>query len=338
MFGVACAYQSMAHPRRRPSRASLTGLSIWAAGFAVAGSCVAGTIRADRLDGDYRAYAAQTQFSCVGSYSTGGWFGSFTLIAPDWALTAAHVVDTNLNGTLDENFTDDTLLVGGQSRHPTQIFLPTGAGGTRGWDGNINDGFDLALVHLNQPVTSVTPAKLYTSFQELGKTITMVGFGQGGTGLTGATGGSGTKRAGDNVVDQFVTMSNGLTAMRWDFDEPSPRVSPNQYGSATPLNMEYLIGPGDSGGGSFIFDGDGWYLAGVHSGTYDLYAYPGAASNTSTYGDAALVTRVAAYQDFIYSNIPALASAAATAVPEPGALFAPAFAAIAMAGRRRRLA
>ena len=49
--------------------------------------------------------------------------------------------------------------------------------------------------------------------------------------------------------------------------------------------MEYLIGPGDSGGGSFIFENNNWYLAGVHSGTYDLYAYPGAASNTSTYGD-----------------------------------------------------
>jgi hypothetical protein len=302
-----------------------------------AGTCAGGTIRADRLDSDYRAYAAQPQFACVGSY-TSSVFGSVTLIAPDWALTAAHVVDANLNGVLDETVTDDSLVFGGVTRHPTQVFVPAATAGNGGWNGNINNGFDIALVHLNQPVTTVTPARLYTSFQELGKTVTMVGFGQGGTGLTGATGSAGTKRAGDNVVDQFVTFANGLAAMRWDFDEPAPRVSPNQYGSTAPLNMEYLIGPGDSGGGSFIFESDGWYLAGVHSGTYDLYAYPGAAGNTSTYGDAALVTRVAAYQDFIFSHVPSLASEATAVVPEPAALVAaPALLLVATARRRGRV-
>jgi hypothetical protein len=304
------------------------------------GICAAGTIRADRLDSDYRAYAAEPQFAAVGSYSTNGWFGSFTLIAPDWALTAAHVVDTNHDGQIsDENIADDTLSVGGFTRHPTQIIVPTGTGGNRGWNGNINNGFDLALVHLDVPINSIAPARIYTSFQELGKIITSVGFGQGGTGLNGATGSSGIKRAGDNVVDEFVTFSNGATGLRWDFDEPAPRVSRNDSGSTTPLDMEYMIGPGDSGGGSFIFENGDWYLAGVHSGTYDLYDYPGAASNTSTYGDAALITRVAAYQDFIFSNIPSLANAAAVVVPEPAhlaTLVLPGL--IALVSRRRRVA
>ena len=79
--------------RARP-RSRGWGLPALVGGIALTGGvCAAGTIRADRLDSDYRAYAAEPQFAAVGSYSTNGWFGSFTLIAPDWALTAAHVVD-----------------------------------------------------------------------------------------------------------------------------------------------------------------------------------------------------------------------------------------------------
>lgn len=292
----------------------------------------AGTIRHDRLDGDYRAYANQPQFASVGQYSTNGFVGSFTVIAPNWALTAAHVVDVNKNGSIDEVISDDTLRIGFQQRVPTRIVVPTGTNGNRGWNGDINAGFDIALVRFDVPFVNIAPASIYTSFQEIGKTITAVGFGQGGTGQTGATGAASVKRAGDNVVDQLVNFSNGATALRWDFDEPSPRVSRNFSGSSAPLDMEHLIAPGDSGGGSFIFENDSWLLAGVHSGTYDFYNYPGATSNTSTYGDGALVTRVAAYQQFIYSSIPELA----VAVPEPAHVALIAVTGLLIAQRRRR--
>jgi secreted trypsin-like serine protease len=295
--------------------------------------CDASTIRHDRADQDYRTHAAEPQFDPVGRYSAGAVFGSFTLIAPQWALTAAHVVDSNLNGDLsDDSITGDSLTVGGVTRHATQAVVPVGIGSNRGWNGNINDGFDIALVHLDQPVTTVVPATLYTSFQELGQTITSVGFGQSGTGKTGAVGASGTKRAVDNVADLFVTFSNGATALRYDFDEPAPRISPNNSGSTTPLDLEGLIAPGDSGGGVFIFDNDGWQLAGVNSGTYPFFSYPDATSDTSTYGDAALFTRVAAYQDFILGNIPELA----VSIPEPTHAGLLAAVATLVAHRRRR--
>jgi hypothetical protein len=298
--------------------------------------CAAGVIRDDRADADYRNYATQPQFAPVGSYSTGSLFGSFTLVAPQWALTAAHVVDTDGDGLVsDELISNDVLRLGAGSveRGVKRLVVPLGVNGNRGWNGNINDGFDIALVELDEPVTTIAPAKLYTSFQELGRTVTQVGFGQSGKGTTGATGGSGTKRAGDNVVDQLHSFSNGATALRWDFDEPAPRTSPNFSGSSIPLDMEYLIAPGDSGGGSFIFEDDDWYLAGVHSGTYDLYNYPGASTlNTSTYGDGALITRVAAYQQFILTNIPDLA----LAMPEPSNLAVVLVAGLTLARRRRR--
>jgi hypothetical protein len=293
----------------------------------------AGVIRHDRADIDYRNYANDPNFASVGRYSAGGLSGSHTLIAPQWALTAAHVVDINKDGKIDsvDDITNDRLTWGTTVRNVTEILVPTGVNGNPGWNGNINDGFDIALVKLDSPVTSIEPATLYGSFQELGKVITSVGFGATGTGTEGAYLSSGTKRAGDNVVDRFVTFANGITGLRWDFDEPAPRTSPNWSGSSTPLDMEYLIAPGDSGGGSFLFENDAWYLAGVHSGTYPSYAYPGANSDTSTYGDEALITRLSAYQQFIFGNIPDLA----VAVPEPAGLAAVALVAI-MGVRRRR--
>lgn len=292
-------------------------------------SASAGTIRHDRSDQLYRDLAQEPQFAAVGTYSS-RLFGSLTLIHPSWALTAAHVVDTDWDGDIgDESL--GTVRIGGQVRQATQLIVPTGINGNPGWNGNIGDGFDIALVRLSSPITTIEPAKIYTSFQELGKIVTMVGFGQTGTGTTGSTGASGTKRAGQNVVDELFTMRNGATGLRWDFDEPGSRISPNRLGgSSVPLDLEYQIASGDSGGGSFIFENGQWYLAGVHSGTYDFFQYPGT-SDSHTYGDVALVTRVAAYQEFIFSNIPELAAL----VPEPASLALVAAAGSILARRRR---
>lgn len=289
----------------------------------------AGTIRHDRLDADYRSLATEPQFAAVGRVVG---LASFTLIAPDWALTAAHVIDLNGDGVIDSSAGNYSYTVGGQSRRGNQFFVPVGINGNRGWNGNINDGYDIALVRLDAPITTVTPAALYTSFQELGKTTTSVGFGATGTGTTGAYLSSGTKRAGHNVVDRYVNFSNGASALRWDFDEPDPGTSPNHSGSGDPLDLEYLIAGGDSGGGSFLFENDAWYLAGVHSGTYPSYTYPNTTNNNSTYGDEALVSRVAAYQQFIFSNIPDLA----VAVPEPGHALVLAVAGLLVMRRRGR--
>lgn len=305
-----------------------------AAGLLCAGAARAGTIRHDRTEQAYKDRAAEPQFAAVGRYSAGSLVGSMTLIAPGWALTAAHVVDTDADGLVsDENLTNDSVTIGSVTRKVAELIVPVGVNGNRGWNGSINSGFDIALARLESPITTVVPASIYTGFQELGKTVTSVGFGQGGNGKTGATTAYGTKRAGDNVIDRYITFSNGATALQYDFDEPATRTSPNYTGSTTPLDLEYMIGPGDSGGGTFIYENGAWYVAAVHSGTYDIYAYPGATSNASTYGDATLLTRVSAYQDFIMSNIPEIAALAVA--PEPASLAALAIVGATL-GRRRR--
>ncbi len=308
------------------------------AGAVVAGvgaDLPAGTIRHDRNDADYRALANQPQFASVGRYdrfSSGGLIGSLTLIHPNWALTAAHVVDNDFDGDLSNN-PPGYVKVGGYTRQAAEIIVPTGVNGNPGWNGSIGDGFDIALVRFNEPILDITPARIYSSFQELGKVVTMVGYGQTGDGTTGSTGSSGTKRAGQNVVDELFTMRNGATALRWDFDEPAPRKSPNQLGgSSVPLDLEYQIASGDSGGGSFIFEDGVWWLAGVHSGTYNFYNYTGKPTEDShTYGDVALVTRVAAYQQFIFTHIPELA----VAIPEPASLSLLALGSALLTRRRR---
>lgn len=308
----------------------IVGAVIAAVG-ALASHAGAGTIRHDRADQLYRDLAAQPQFAPVGSYSS-SLYGSLTLIHPQWALTAAHVVDTDWDGRIDDE-SMGTVRIAGQTRTATQLVVPTGVNGNPGWNGNIGNGFDIALVRLSSPV-NITPAAIYTGFQELGKTITMVGYGRSGTGKTGSTTGTGIKRAGQNVVDEMFRFPNGLSGLRWDFDEPSPRLSPNRLGgSSVPLDLEYQIAPGDSGGGSFLFEKGQWYLAGVHSGTYDYYTYPGT-DDSHTYGDLSLVTRVAAYREFIASNIPELAAI----IPEPGHLSLLALAGLLACRRPKRSA
>lgn len=292
----------------------------------------AGTIRHDVDDQLYRDLAAQSQFAGVGTYTGGGLFGSLTLIHPNWALTAAHVIDHDDDGDVSDS-PAGTVRIGGHVRSVAELIVPTGIGAHPGWNGNINDGFDIGLVRFDNPITAITPANVYRGFQELGQAVTMVGFGRTGDGKTGSTSISGTKRAGQNVIDDLYTMRNGATALRWDFDEPLPRLSPNQLGgSSLPLPLEYMIAAGDSGGGSFIFEDGEWWLAGVHSGTYNIYNYPGSEGASSTYGDMALITRVSAYQQFIFSHIPELA-----VVPEPASAALLAIGS-AMLFRRRRAA
>lgn len=282
---------SMTHPRRRAIlAAALLGFT--------ASSSFAGTIRADRDDQLYLdlvhsapAYAAVGQFLGSGADAGGAYnfAASGTLIAGNWVLTAAHVVDgaTSLSFNLGStSFTADQWIA-----NPN-------------WNGNLSSGYDLALVHFSTDLslaTGINAASLYTGKNELGQVATIVGYGATGTGDSGYLDvnslGDLVARAGNNVVDATLnTPGRTDRILLTDFDNPTSAAD-NSFGSATPLDLEYMIAPGDSGGGLFININGADFLAGVTSFSWGrLDGTP-----DSDYGDVAGFTRVSQFTSWIDS-------------------------------------
>jgi hypothetical protein len=131
------------------------------------------------------------------------------------------------------------------------------------------------------------------------ETITLVGYGRSGTGTTGpqnsgvynVTPTFDVKRVGENVVDGLFSETITSTipeVFLFDFDDPNPLRTPNQTGGLSLGNRrETQLGPGDSGGPSFVTDADGrMKLAGVNTFTFNFPATPlfGSAPNTPSFG------------------------------------------------------
>src|ERR1039458_5774850 len=128
------------------------------------------TIRDDVPDSAYLALGALADFTPVGVFvNSWGYTGCGILIAPDWVLTAAHMLDAATSGT---------FTINGTAYTSSSIFRDPG------WTGNVFAGNDFGLMHLGTPVTNVTPAALYTGTLD-GQIATYVGYGFTGTGLTG---------------------------------------------------------------------------------------------------------------------------------------------------------
>lgn len=252
--------------------------------FALAPQSLAGVRRDDVDDSVHTDLGATSAYESVGQFltttSSAGYWASGTVIASDWVLTAGHVVD---------DVTSMSFTVGGGTYSAKQ-WVPHPK-----WNGDLNRGYDIALVQLETAVPdTLTPATLYTGKDELGATGTSVGFGMTGDGLTGATTLDGEKRAGLNVIDAlYGGPAKKARIFLSDFDNPGDPLD-SSYGSATPLEHEYLIAPGDSGGGVFIDLGEGPMLAGVHSFGA---AFDGDVD--SDYGDISGHTRVSMFSGWI---------------------------------------
>jgi hypothetical protein len=275
-----------------------------------------GIVRRDDVDDDqYTGLASQPQFAAVGKVFGAG-AGSGTVIANGWwVLTAAHVVAGAPSSSISFQIGASTYTAQNVFIHPSYSF-PTA---------------DIALIELNAPVAGVTPAQIYTGTNEIGKQGHSVGYGSTGTGITGYISNTyGTKRAMRNIIDLIIfpngTISPNGTILLSDFDSPGDANNGLGSGSSpTPLDLEGIVAPGDSGGPVFIEEGGIWYIAGVHSFIDDLGPPAGNNVADARYGDIMGSTRVSSYAGWINS-----------VVPEPASMTALAIGLIGLLGRRRR--
>lgn len=190
-----------------------------------------------------------------------GYYGSGTLIAPQYVLTAAHVAQGVAN-------TAGRVKIGNTVYGTSQVFVYPGYKPSLFGTDQAND---LAIYKLSSPVSGVTPIEINRTTPYVGQLLTLVGYGGGGTGDTGSNGDYGTKRVGTTPIDAVSS-----TLISWNFDN----------------NSESNTAPGDSGGPALVTLGGKYYVAGITSG---------GDSTTASLGDHSFDTRVDVYASWIDS-------------------------------------
>lgn len=193
--------------------------------------------------------------------------GVATLIAPQWAITAAHV-----GQDIPKNH---PVTIGGEQYMIQQsIMHPT-------W--NSESFVDLALLQLDKPVNHVDPIPIYEQDDEKGQIVTFVGRGDTGTGLTGPVTADHQLRAATNLVERAESKN-----LVFRFDAPTDE-------NVTPL--EGISGPGDSGGPALLEKNNTLYIAGIS------VAQDSAGHERGTYGVWEFYTRISPQAEWIQATI-----------------------------------
>lgn len=212
--------------------------------------------RSDRSEDDYIALGKRYPAVCM-ICSDGKLTGSGTLIAPRWVLTDAHVVDpwqlknkTWVKSTVEKRWSvvfsrSQEIVVKRCIEYPGYA--------------NSTGGFDAALLELADPVEGIAPIPCYIGNQEVGRQITLVGFGGTGTFETGGPKGP--------AVVEFIKIPN-LQRDKWAGTDIVienrdkfflTRVDPAE----TATELEAGFSGGDSGGPALIDVNGQTYVAGL---------------------------------------------------------------------------
>jgi secreted trypsin-like serine protease len=230
-----------------------------------------------------------------------------TAISTRHILTAAHCLDLDNNGsvgflpedvTFNLNFGSDLshrITASNLTIHPSYI-----------GSGNSILGDDLAIITLGTNLPSEVPIyNLHRQPLNLGETLTMVGYGSTGSGVSGYQSGGSTrvKRVGKNNADVFAPdrrfpfFGSSPEKKAFIFDYDGPDASTNRYGGLTLGNdIEATLGAGDSGGPSFVWLEDSLVLAGVN--TFTLHFRNQTPGTFGTVGGGMIVS---SYLDWIDS-------------------------------------
>lgn len=187
---------------------------------------------------------------------------SAVIIKPHWALTAAHVI----------NNAHDDVIYSGDKQHRVAYKVAH-----KDYDENKVGLHDIALCYTDEDFKQEFYVPLYAKSDELGQAVTISGWGSSGNFVTGANKSDNKRRAGHNKLSAaFLSVV---------------ACSPRKEGR---MPLEFMIAPGDSGGGMFI----GNELAGINSFLAHADGKP-----DGTYGDDSAFTRVSLYRDWVESEI-----------------------------------
>lgn len=256
---------------------------------------------------------AGSGFDGVVRITTGGSYGTGTLLYDGRTIiTAAHLLSngmTNVSVVFETLTGTNTWSTGGTVIHPE--YDPS------------NSNNDLALIRLTSTApTTAERYEIYRSSDELGKIMTMVGYGTPGTGSSGTLSGyagSALRLKADNHVDTTAeqlktSLGNGIawtplakSQLLADFDDGT--VSHDALGELIGVSglgvgdKEGLISRGDSGGPAFLNN----QIAGIASYAASL-SKTGASpdidqQSNSSIGEIAAWQRVSHYQQWIDQNI-----------------------------------
>ncbi len=226
------------------------------------------SVRDDVITAAYTQLAAQ--FPAVGRIDSGGFAHcTGTLVSATQVLTAAHCVDSDQNNFVDLDASTTTFRLGANASQPDSIHSVASIQVNR-WSGR--QQHDMAILTLTDPVDGVAPMNVSRQIFA-GDTITMIGYGEHGTGVDFPQPFDGVRRAAQNVLDEVGT------TLETDFDNPAG--TRNTYGDSLPLPLEGTTAGGDSGGPiTTRFLGVDVLIGVLHGGEnpYDLSA-------PSEYGD-----------------------------------------------------
>lgn len=187
---------------------------------------------------------------------------SAVAIKPNWVLTAAHVVKDAQNNE----------IIIGEKRHPLPHVV-----WHKDYDENKYGFNDIAICYSPEDFKLDFYVPLYRKTDELGKAVTIAGWGSTGTFVSGAKTIDGKRRAGHSRLSAAHNSVVLCTPSR-------PKRFP----------LEFMIAPGDSGGGMFI----GNELAGINSFLTAEDKKP-----DGTYTDESAFTRISLYIGWIESQI-----------------------------------
>lgn len=256
----------------------------------------------DKPNSLYLDLASSPFLSPVGklssSFAAGSFLSTAVLVAPQWVLAAGHTVSRGDSTLQALEFTLGGIAYSGIAE--SVVVFP---GFNPNLDPSGNYGVDISLFQLNQPITTITPAKIGNALPAEGTLSVFGGYGRQGNGLTGDIFAAGNFLAAENNIDVVDPVGNVFFT---DFDNPPGTAS--IIGGIFPVTLEGGVAPGDSGVPFFVqYDNGEWGVVGILSGFGNLDGEP-----EMKYGDFSISTGVAGATEWMVDS-----GANISIIPEP---------------------